>query len=455
MPRTLATVFVLLSMLVLACSAGAPSPTATALDAGVPSCDDLPVVSAPEAAYGDDPIYVGNEMPAEEVQEWAAGKPGFEVLWIDREHHGWVNVAFSRDAAARQAELDAEFPDDGVVAVEVDWTMAALEALQQQVHRELAALFPVSSGILVTKGVVEIGVGALTADRVAAVHERFAGERVCISGFDPALAPAPGPQLAEGDGWRLLGSEEGAGQPYRTGIAFDAESYRALWADAGLSVDAPEVDFENEVAIWLGAVFGSSCPGLRLDGVMFDLERSIVHATIVDPDPEMACTADANPHAFVVAVPRARLPAGPFAIQLNADGPPGGVPEERTIVEVDLSTPGAVAEPDAVHPDTTVRRPEPEGPGGFVEPGFPSAFRMSVHCGIEWLGPLNDVTWRAEVPAGAGDVVPDQWAPLVTGDGMLDLTILMEEDPAPRLTATANGHSVTYVATTQEPPGCD
>jgi hypothetical protein len=399
-------------------------------------------------------VYVANEMPVEAVQAWASGKPGFEELWIDRDHNGWISVAFSRDAAARQAEIEAAFPDDGVVVVEVDWTMAELEALQQRVHTALNPRFEIGSSILVTQGVVEIGLGPRTQERLAAVDELFAGEPVCVTGSDPALEPAPGPQLGAGDGWRLLGSEEGAGQPYRTGIATDPESFRALWADAGLSADAPAVDFENEVAVWFGAVFGSSCPGLRLDGVVFDHASSIVHAAIVNPEPHSACTADANPHAFVVAVPRSRLPPGPFWIQLSAEGPPGGVPEERTIVEVDLTQPGSIAGEGAVHADPNEPGVEPQGPGAFIEPGFPAVFRMPVHCGIEWLGPLNDVIWRTAVPAGATDFVPDAWAPLVN-DERLDVTVLLEEGPAPRLTASANGHSVVYAPSAERPPGCD
>lgn len=47
------------------------------------------------------------------IRAWAAGKPGFEEIWIDREHLGWVTVAFSVDAEARQAELEETFPDVG------------------------------------------------------------------------------------------------------------------------------------------------------------------------------------------------------------------------------------------------------------------------------------------------------------------------------------------------------
>ena len=182
---------------------------------------------------------------------------------------------------------------------------------------------------------------------------------------------------------------------------------------------------------------------------------AIVHAEIVQTKPGMACTGDANPRAYVVALEREHLPRGPFWIQLGAEDPPSGVPEERTIVEVDLSAPGAVARPDQVHPDGRVPDPMPVTSGAIIEPGFQAHYRMSVHCGIEWLGELNSVAWRTDVPVGSQDSVPSEWEPVVDADQEIDLMLLMETGPDPRITATANGHSVVYHATAEKPPGCD
>ena len=101
---------------------------------------------------------------------------------------------------------------------------------------------------------------------------------------------------------------------------------------------------------------------------MVNRERALVHAEIVLVDSPMACTDDANPHAYLVAVERARLPSGPFAIQLGADDPPAGVPEERTLVDADLSRPGAVAGPGAVHGDPSLPEPFVLEPGSIMEP---------------------------------------------------------------------------------------
>ncbi|MBA2632151.1 MAG: hypothetical protein H0U86_04000, partial [Chloroflexi bacterium] len=244
------------------------SPTTSVAEGSIPRCEDLSRISAPAEWYRDSPIYVANEQPTEEIRAWAAGKPGFEEIWIDRDHLGWITVAFSVDAEARQAELQELFPDVGAVAVGVDWTIAGLEDLERRVPEELGPRFPVSSSTSVTQGVVVIGIGVLEEERIAAVEERFAGQPICIEGADPADVPAAGPQPQQGNGWRLLAAERGVGQSYRTGIASDQASYETLWTDVGLPGEPPPVDFESEVVIWFGAVYGSGCENLRLDDVV-------------------------------------------------------------------------------------------------------------------------------------------------------------------------------------------
>lgn len=461
----LAVVGVFLALLVSACGLrpGTPGGSATApaepnpRGAGfsIPLCETVERISAPAEWYRDSPIYVANEQPTEEIRAWAAGQPGFEELWIDREHLGWITVAFSADAEARQAELEQDFPDIGVVAVGVDWTMAELEELERRVAEEIAPLFPVGSWSSITQGVVGIGVGVLEEERIAAVERRFGGERVCLEGADPADVPAEGPQPQQGDGWRLLADEQGIGQSYRTGIATDQPSYDRLWTDIGLSGAPPPVDFESEVVIWFGAVFGSGCSHLRLDGVIVDPERALVHAEIVLPGPPVGCNGDANPYAYLVALQRARLPSGPFAIQLGADDPPAGAPEERTLVDVDLSRPGAVAGPGDVHPDPALPEPFVLEPGSIIEPGFEYPYRLNVHCGIEWLGRFNDVAWRSDVPDGILDFVPPEWQPAVDASQTIELSIILRTDPEPVIETTANGRTVTYRPTAEEPPGCD
>ena len=92
--------------------------------------------------------------------------------------------------------------------------------------------------------------------------------------------------------------------------------------------------------------------------------------------------------------------------------------------------------------------------GSFIEPGFPQPYRLFVHCGIEWLGYVNDIGWRTDVPGDAVDFVPPEWQSAVRGES-IDLSILLSTDPEPVIEATANGHAVVYRATAEDLPGCD
>jgi len=431
-------------------SPATPGPDSSA-DGPLPLCDDVPYISAPESWYRDDPIYVANEMDddIQTLRGWAAGKPGFVDLWIDRSHHGWITLAFTSDAEARQHELEQEFPDVGVVAVELPVTNAQLQTLQREVSGFLPSLMKnFAVGVQVNKGVVTAEITFLKPEWVEAINARFAGQPVCIGGVDPALAPHEGPQPQSGDGWRLLTDQDGRGEAYRTGIAYDQQSYAHLWAEAQLEGDAPAVDFDSEVAMWFGAVHGSSCPRIRLDDVV--VQESLVHSVITYLDVG-ACTADALPHAYVVALQRSKLPNGPFTIQLESDPPPGGV--ARTIVDVDLSSPGSVAEPGEIRRQDTSDQPYSVGPGGIIEPDFSTLYRQTAHCGLEWLGPLNEVSWHTDEAHGI-DWLPDEWQQSVEDDQMIALEVLITTDP-PRLVATANDHSVTYEPSPENRPGCD
>jgi hypothetical protein len=243
------------------------------------------------------------------------------------------------------------------------------------------------------------------------------------------------------------------GSTYRTGIATDARSLGRLWKRSGIRGTVPEVDFEREVAVWFGHVYGGSCPNQRLDDVVVDETRALVYPLIVDPDAPLFCTDDANPYAFVVAVERDALPAGPFVIQLDADDPPVGAPRERTVVEVDLSKPGAVAEPGDVHRDREHREENVLQSGGVMEPGYPQPYRLDASCGIEWLGEVNAIDWRADL-AGGSPGVPEAWQALVEDDGSIEVSLLLTVEPEPRIEASANGHTVGYRPSTTAPPDC-
>ncbi len=268
------------------------------------------------------------------ARTWASTRPGFQGIWIDRaQHDGWITLAFTSDDDARQAEAVEEFPNAPIVVVGVDWTRAELDALRRRVREELQPIIW-GVGVPLNKGVVGI---YLEPDGVAAVEERFAGERVCLTVSDPPVTQPDFPQPISGDGWRLLG-DEARGPAYRVGYAADQASYEAMWGEARLTGSPPAVDFANEIVIWFGAVYGSSCPNIRLDEVVFDVDRGLVYAVIRLLDAPPNCTYDARGHAYMVAVERRRLPQGPFWLQLNEDVSSGPA-EQRIRVDEDQSLP--------------------------------------------------------------------------------------------------------------------
>lgn len=455
-------VVVLLVVTLAAC--GDPDETVEERGAAVAGAEDLPfgLVRCPEdytwaaadpSLYRDRPVYVADEMPTEAVRAWAQGKPGFEQIWIDRDHNGWISVGFSEGAAERQAELAQEFPDVGVVAVPLDWTGAELDALRDRAFGAMEdAGLPAGGSASVPRGLVEVMVGVLDEEHLAPLAD-LAGPRLCVTGVEPEEAVQDGPQPTEGDGWRLLGSDR-TGPSYRTGVATTPKQYEALWAQSGIADERPDVDFEDEIVIWFGAVYGSSCP-IRMDDVIVDEATQLVHGLFVVPGNPQACTSDANPEAYVVALQRDRLPAGGFIVQLHADDPPSGVPEERTIVDVDLRSPGSTARDEQIHPDQALID-EPEryvvAAGGFIEPDFPAYYDLDLSCSFSTFGPLNDVVWQSET-ADLDEHPPAAWTEAADGAGVVEVELLLQTGPA-RLTLTANGHSEQYTPASDGQSDC-
>lgn len=159
-------------------------------------------------------------------------------------------------------------------------------------------------------------------------------------GAAPIEGPTPITQPTAGEGWRLLDEAKDSGEAYRTGIATTPDQLDDLRSVSGLAAAGAEIDWDSEVVVWFGAVFGSSCP-IRLTGV--EVTDGVLHGTfpLASGRTEGECTADARPHAFLVAVERDLLPDGPFRIQLGPTPPAMGAPDEVTVVDEDLTEPGA------------------------------------------------------------------------------------------------------------------
>lgn len=379
---------------------GPPGATASGF-AGFPSCAGASTISADPSLYRDEPRYGNAVELVDQVRAWASTQPGFEDLWLDAERNGWVTVGFHGtdvdDTTALQEEVADEFPGEGVVVVAVPYTLAELQALLDRVMPALAAAgaAPAGVGLDVPRGVLSLS-GVPAVPQAEEALRQFAGEPLCVDALDAATFVPEGEQPAAGEGWRLLGHAQGAGQVYRTGVATTDEQLASLWQESGLGGAAPPVDWQGEIVVWFGAVYGGGCP-VRLDGVAVDAGDTL-HGEIVIPGVVTACNADANPHSFVVAVERAVLPVGPFVVQLHATDPPPGAPQERTVVDVDLSAPGSTADDDQLRldPDAGPR------PGPLVEDGFATmpgqgaryVWHPRPQCSGVVIGPIDGTLWR-------------------------------------------------------------
>lgn len=143
---------------------------------------------------------------------------------------------------------------------------------------------------------------------------------------DPIDRPTPLPprsgQPQSGDGWRLLGDAP-KGEPYSIRYATDASGLQGMWATLELPGEPPAVDFEREIVVLFGATVSGSCPEIRFDGVGVDRAAGLVYGRFgsgieaIPPDATLyACTADARPHGFLVAIARDALPPSPFTLRL-------------------------------------------------------------------------------------------------------------------------------------------
>lgn len=414
-------------------------------------CGDVDEVQPDPALFRDTPVYIANEQPTRKVQKWARKQPGFADLWIDRDHLGWLVVAFSQDADLRQAEIEELFPDDGVVAVEVEHTTRELRKLQQRLSERFRRV-PHWSGVDVTSNVVEFGVAYVTPELVRQLEAEFGGQPFCLDGRDPSERPVAGPQPTEGDGWTLIGYEHDSGPNYRTGAATDAGQLARLWRRSGVDGAVPDVDFDETIVVWFAIGHGSTCDELRMDDVVVDVEAATIYPRMVDLEDNVGCTDDlAGAFQYLVAVDRDRLPPPPFVVQT---GPPQedayGASMDQTVVEANLREPGAVAAADQIQPARRGNEEPVMRSGAFVEPFGSWSYLLDATCGIGYLGEINDIHWVSEETD-----VPAAWAPALGPDGELLVEIAVRARPEPHVDATLGGQTVCYLPAAEAPASCE
>lgn len=239
-----------------------------------------------------------------------------------------------------------------------------------------------------------------------------------ISGLvqDPRTAPAgtTDHQISEAE-WRVLGDSRDGGEAGRTDVATTDEQLDRLWLEAGFSGPTPEVDWNSEIVVWFGAVW-SSGREIHLTDVVVDGDALYPLTPTVDPD--LGGPGDARPHAFVLAIDRSALPSTvPLYVQLNAEPSGYGWPEERTVVTVDLSEPGATASDEQLHddPDLTPVIPRTVDDGDSIPVGEEVIFWFTPgECGWELLGTFDGVDWRL-----SEETAPPEDLPPVEGDATL------------------------------------
>ena len=267
----------------------------------------------------------GSAQPLEsdtvEITQWVDAKPDlFAGVWWDGSLVQWVFA--SVDVEQSSVLIAQELRPDLAYRVEhVPRSASELTVLQQRVGTLAAQGIEASSGQRVWDALLEIDLPILDEPALDAVRQVFGDnlEAICVTGADPATVPPDGPQPTSGDGWRLVADQTHHGEAYSVNVALNAVEYESLWASLALDGTPPYVDFATEMVIDFGAVYSGSCPEIRLDDVRFDIDRSLVTAEIVQLGGNRACTADANPRAYLIAVDRARLPAIPFTVSLQGD----------------------------------------------------------------------------------------------------------------------------------------
>jgi hypothetical protein len=296
--------------------AGSPPPAAGAVRAAVEPCPPLDFGEAPASAQMREAWQDEADAVVQRVMRYAREhRDAFGGLWLDWGHRA-VAVAFSSERAEHQSAI-ADAATDGVAVrvVEVEYTQRQLRDLLNRVAQEAPDLFG-AGYVDVVNNRVAVQVGVLDRPTREALAERFPDAPLCAEGPQPEDVVPEGPQPQSGAGWRLLADAPGAGAPWATAIARDEREYERLWTKLGLAGEPPAADFAREVVVHFGAAVSSSCPDIRLDDVLVEDDR--VRPLIVRPGIQpAACTDDANPHAYVLAIERDALPLTPFRLRIT------------------------------------------------------------------------------------------------------------------------------------------
>lgn len=256
------------------------------------------------------------------VERYGRSHPdAYAGVWIDWAFGG-VTAAFTSGVVAHGAAL-AELAAGNVPvrAVEARYTERELRELQQRISEEARSVSD-AWGVDLIRNRVTVSMPVVDEAALEFLADRYPVDAICVSGPSPEELVPEGPQPESGRGWRLLADAPGVGTTWDTSVAIDQDGYETLWRTLELPGSPPAVDFDREIVLHFGPAVSGSCPDIRLDGVQ--IEGDLVYAEIVRPGVQPSvCTADANPHTYLVAVERAILPSTPFRVQLDPEACPG------------------------------------------------------------------------------------------------------------------------------------
>ena len=297
---------------------------------------------APDEWYLDEPARGFEVSDLRAVRQYASTLDGFEQEWTNPGSNTWIHVGFvGVDVVQRQRELEEQFPDIGVVAVELDHSADELDALAAEVED----LLPEGMAVAYThvkSGTIDVWVGKVTEEDRRALALLIDDYPLCAAGLVGDLIGEAGPQQTSGDGWRLLAQAEwGVGRQPRV-VTTDTQ-LEDLWTHLMLIDPLPVVDWQRDIVVAFEIGFGSSCPNTRFEGVAKEgkqIRAIIIDPTLLEPgSTHPACTSDYNARTYVVTVARDLLPAPPFTIR-SMYGQTLDVP-----ADVDLREPGAKLQP--------------------------------------------------------------------------------------------------------------
>ncbi len=171
-----------------------------------------------------------------------------------------------------------------------------------------------------------------------------------------AIAQTPPPSAILGP-WRLILKIHlsGADTAYMVRAATTDEQWQQLWRAANPSDPPPHVDLSREIVVSFAHGVGSSCPDLRLDDLVIDVNAGIIYSVVSNPLGDIPCTADlAGAVVFVIAIDRTALPESPFVAQLDVPGPCDGLSCASTVVD---AAPSAEPTPSSEPSETPLPAP--------------------------------------------------------------------------------------------------